>query len=321
MFYRLTNTVEIGDYTFWAVHEVVTESSWDMMTDTCTIVIPKKLRWQGKPLVLADNPLLKKGNAVTIKLGYDDRNNAVFKGYITQIYADFPIQINCQDEMWKLKTGRFNKAYRSVKLSQLLRDMLTPLGVKYKIIADYDLGMLRTKDNPTPAKVLEELRKTYFLKFFFRNGTLYVGQAYVAELQTEHTVNFRDIPRGGNNLEYIRKEDVLIKLRCVILYPDNKKVEFEIGADDGEVRTFSQYDVPEKEMRRLAAIELERLRYEGYRGSLTLFGEPFVQHGDIVELIDDDNPERNGRYFVKKVSRKFSSAGYRQIIEPEGRVS
>lgn len=317
---RLTSDVKIGDYTFLGVTEVTTESSWDMMTDTCTVVVPKKLIWEGKPLVLDKNPIFKKGNTVTVKLGYDDRNNVVFEGYVTNIHADLPIEINCQDEMWKIKVGRFNKAYRSVKLSQLLRDMLTPLGVKYKVVADYDLGMLRTKDNPTPAKVLEELRKTYFLKYFFRNGTLYVGQAYVSELQTEHKILFnRHVIE--NNLEYVRKDDVKIKLRCVILYPDNKKKEFEIGSDDGEVRTFSQYDVPEGDMRRLAAIELERLRYEGYRGNLTLFGEPFIQHGDVVELIDTDNPERNGRYFVKKITRKFGRNGYRQIIEPEGRVS
>jgi hypothetical protein len=315
----MNDHVTIGDYAFTGIAEVTTQSSWDSMTDTAVVTVPKKLNWEGKPLVLDGNPILKKGNKVRIELGYDNRLQKVFDGYATAIHANMPITIDCQDEMWRLKTGQFNKAYRSVSMSQLLHDMLKPSGVKYEVVADYDLGTVRFSDG-TPAKVLEILRKTYFMKCFFRDTILYVGQAIVAKLQTEHTIKFnRHVVE--NNLEYAKKEDVKIKLRCVILYPDNKTVEFEIGANDGEVRTFNQYNVSEQTMRTLAEAEIERLRYDGYKGSLTIFGEPFVQHGDIVRLIDDENPDHEGRFLVKSVGRKFSPQGYRQTLEIEGKVS
>jgi hypothetical protein len=315
----MNDHVTIGDYAFTGIAEVTTQSSWDLMTDTAVVIVPKKLNWEGKPLVLDGNPILKKGNKVRIELGYDDRLHKVFDGYATAIHANTPITIDCQDAMWLLKTGRFNKAYRSASMSQLLNDMLKPSGVKYEVVADYDLGMVRFS-NVTPAKVLEDLRKTYLMKCFFRDSILYVGQAIVAKLQSEHTIKFnRHVVE--NNLEYVKKEDVKIKLRCVIMYPDNKKVEFEIGANDGEVRTFNQYNVSEQTMRTLAEAELERLRYDGYKGSLTVFGEPFVQHGDIVRLIDDEYPDHEGRFLVKSVGRKFSPQGYRQALEIEGKVS
>ena len=317
---RLTNDITIGAFQFLGVHEVTTESGWELMTDTCKIVVPKKLSWQGKPLVADKSPLLKKGDKVNVKLGYNDRNQRVFTGYLTNIHADLPIMLECQDEMWRLKQGAFTKSYRNVKLSQLLKDMLTPLSIKYKVVAEHDLGMFRTKGNPTPAKVLDELRKNYFIKFFFRDGIFYAGLAYVASLQKEHSIRFnRNVT--DNSLEYVRKEDVKLKIKCVILSADNKKEEFEIGDDDGEVRTIHHYNVSKAEMKKLCTAEMERLRYDGYRGTLTIFGEPFIQHGDVVSLFDPDAPERKGRYLVKKVTTSFNEQGYRQTLDIETKVS
>jgi hypothetical protein len=317
---RLTNNIQIGKYQFLGVNEVTTESSWELMTDTCKIVIPKKTSWKGQALATGDNPLLKKGDVVSVKIGYNDRNNKVFEGYLTQIHADLPISLDCQDEMWKLKTGAFTKSYRSVKLSQLLHDMLTPLSIKFKVVAEHDLGMFRTKGNSTPAKVLDELRKNYFVKFFFRDGILYAGLAYVAELQREHTIRFnRNVVE--NDLEYIRKDDVKLKIKCVILDAKNKREEFEVGDDDGEIRTIHHYNITKSAAKKLVTEEMERLRYDGYRGSLTIFGEPNVKHGDIVRLIDPDHATHKGRYLIKKVSTTFNEHGYRQMLQIETKVS
>jgi hypothetical protein len=313
---RMTNDVSVGSYKFTGVNEVTVESGWELMTDVCSITVPKKLKWEGKPIALDKDALLKKGDKVTVKLGYNDENNQVFTGYLTNIHADMPIMLQCQDAMWLLKKGNFNKAYRQVTLSTLLKDMLPSVPVK--VVAEHDLGMLRIV-NATPAKVLNDLRKDYFVKAFFRDGTLYAGLAYVPELQSEHTIRFnRNVVE--NNLEYVRKDDVKIKLKCVILNPDNKKEEFEIGDSDGEIRTIHKYNISRSAMQTLAEAELERLRYDGYRGSLTIFGSPYVQHGDVVKLIDGDNPERDGRYLVKKVSTKFNQNGYRQTLEIESKV-
>ncbi len=316
---KLTNDINIGQFQFLGVNEVTTESGWELMTDTCKIIVPKKLRWQGKPLVADTSPLLKKGDEVSVKLGYNDRNETVFKGFLTNIHADLPIELECQDTMWKLKRGAFTKSYRKVTLSQLLKDMLTPLSIPYKVVAEHELGGFRTKGNPTPAKVLDEIRKDYFVKFFFRDGVFYAGLAYVAELQREHTIRFnRNVVDNG--LEYVRKDDVKIKIKCVILNAQNKKEEFEIGDEDGEIRTIHHYNVSKSEMKKLCEAELERLRYDGYRGTLTTFGEPNVKHGDIVKLIDIENTEREGRYLVKKVTTTFNERGYRQMLDIETKV-
>jgi hypothetical protein len=316
----MNSKVEIGAFLINSMVECSINSSWENLTDTATLVIPKKLSWKGKPIAWTTDPVLRKEDIVKISLGYDDRLHEVFKGYITQIKTEAPIELTCQDEMLLLKKKNYSSAYRSVTLSRLLSDMLKPIGIKYKVVADYEIGSYRTKDGATVAQILDQIRKDYFCQFFFRDGILYAGLPYVAELQRTHKIRFnRNVV--SSDLEYMVKDDIKIKMKCVILYPNNKKKEFEIGDIEGEVRTFHKYDIPEAEMKRLATIELERLRYDGYRGSIEIFGEPNVRHGDIVEFINDDEPERTGKYLIKKVESKFSRNGYRQRLYPEGRVS
>lgn len=68
-------------------------------------------------------------------------------------------------------------------------------------------------------------------------------------------------------------------------------------------------------LKELAERELENFRYTGFRGSFTTFGEPFVNHGDKIELVDANIPDRNGLYIVEEVERTFGFNGYRQKIK------
>jgi hypothetical protein len=317
---KMNSHLEIGKFIHKGLAECEVNSSWEDLTDMCKITIAKKQSWKGKPIVWSDNPLIKKEDVVKLELGYGDRLHQVFKGYVTAIHTSTPIVLDCQDEMLILKRNMFSKSYRNVKLSELLKDMLTPIGVKYDVVADYDLGSYRISGKETICKEMERLRKDYFLKFFFREGIFYVGQAYVPKLQTRHIVKFnRHVVE--DNLEYVVKEDVKIKIQCVIMYPNKESEKFEVGDKEGEVRTFHQYNISVAEMKRLAEIEIDRLRYDGYRGSVTIFGEPHIKHGDIVKFINDDEPERTGEYLIKRVNLKFSPSGYRQTLYPEGRIS
>ena len=60
--------------------------------------------------------------------------------------------------------------------------------------------------------------------------------------------------------------------------------------------------------------------YNGFYGKFTTFGEPFVRHGDRINIIDKKNPEKNGVYFAKSVEYPFGWGGYFQEIELGARV-
>ena len=313
---RLTSKYKIGDLIWNGVISTEISSSYDQLTDTCTIEFPRRVSWQGKDLASGDNPLIRRGDAVEIELGYDDNNKSVFKGYVRQIKTNSPVEVVCEDEAYKLKQGAITKSYKDVDLKTLLQDTLGDIPF---MAPDIRLGPFRVS-KATPAKVLQYLKEKYFLKSFFRDGVLYVGLAVWPELQRKATVRF-DLHVVENNLEYQKSEDIKIKLKLINMTKDNKKEEYEFGDPDGEQRTMHYYDLSSKEINKIGAEQVERLKYEGYRGTVTIFGEPQFRHGDIVEFIDPFYPERDGSYIIKQVSTSFGLDGYRQVLTPDIKVA
>jgi len=260
--------------------------------------------------------LLRKGMNVSVDLGYDNKNKRVFDGYITKISTNNPFELTCEDAMWLLKQKTITKSWRNVTLANLLKTIVGNV-VKIKCV-DMSLGGYRI-NKATAVEVLEDLRKRYFLKSFIRDNVLYVGLAYWPNNQHVHKVTF-STHVINNDLEWVRKEDVKIKLRVIVIQKNNKKVEYEYGDKEGEERTLHYYNISKDTADKTAGMEINRLRYEGYRGSITIFGDPHVAHGDVVDIHDAYYPERAGRYLVKKVTTSFGMSGYRQQLELDIKV-
>ena len=320
MMLKLASHVVVAGLQFNGVTSATITSSWDQLTDTATLQFPRHAWFRGKRLFAGPNALIRRSNAVAIDLGYDNRLHPQFRGYVRSVSTGVPVSIECEDSMFLLKTTQINQSWRSVTLKELLTAILPP-SIPFQA-PDVNLGPFRI-ERASVAQVLEQIRKTYTLKSFFRDGKLYVGLAYPNPLQTRHKIYFdRHVPAGaGDGLEWRERDDVRIKLKAIIMRPDNSKEEFEFGDSDGELRTLHFYDVPASDVKGLAEAEMERLRYSGYRGDLEIFGEPNIQHGDIVELFDKFAPERNGAYLVKTVFKTFGEGGFRQNLTLETRVS
>lgn len=314
---RLTSKVIIGDNYFNGVTSVEIDSSWDSLTDRCTITFPRKVSWKGRGLATGTNPILKREQPLVVSLGYNDKNTEVFWGFVREVSAEIPVRVECEDAMYLLKKREITKSYRSVSLETLIADIIGN-EVEYKVMISTDLGQFRIS-KATPAKVLEYLREHYFIRSFFRGGILYVGLAIVPELQRERKIRF-DRNVISHNLEYRQKEDIRLLLKAVIIQPGNKREEVEVGEKDGEQRTFHYYNISASAAKKRLEQEAERLMYTGYRGSFTTFGSPDFRHGDIVDIVDPVFPDREGRYLAKAVKTTFGEGGYRQEITLESKV-
>ena len=69
------------------------------------------------------------------------------------------------------------------------------------------------------------------------------------------------------------------------------------------------------ELLQYAAIRAMESRSNGLKGTITVFGEPFVRATDKVILENASDSEKNGTFQVESVIRTYGSGGYRQIIE------
>ena len=319
----LRSQITINGYYFDFVNEVEVNSSWDMVTDTAKIIIPKKLTFEGKPIVAGLNSLFKRGDPVDINLGYGETLHNVFSGYISAIKPKLPIEITCDDQMYLLKKKLIkSKAYKSVTLKNLLADIV---GTTLAFETNFDMKLENFRiSNATVAQVLEEIRKDYGVVSFVRQGTLYVGFAYLEKLRKEHKFDFQKNVVSTDDLEYRRLDDIKLKVKATSITTSDKKkkkIEIELGDPDGETRTLHYYNKTEEQLRQIAQQELVKLKYEGYFGSFEAFGEPFVQHSDVAVITNQKLPETEGKYLVKSVNRTFGQGGYRQKIQLDRKIS
>jgi len=303
----LNSHISIGKLQFSWVASVDIVSSWQLFTDTAEIKLPAHLKINKDELL----GYLNFGDKVQIKLGYDDDLKTVFKGYVTDIEPGVPVTLKCEDEMWRLKQESITASARKMSVKKLLNQYYT--GYKHRFI-NIELGAM-VIDNLNKVKVLEQLKGSFGLYAFFRGDTLYVGKQYDTETARKHRFVL-DYNIAGDSLAFKRKEQVRLKVKAIANQPDGSKLEITLGDDDGDTRTLNFYNLTKAELKKAAERELERLKYDGWRGSFTAFGQPLVRHGDVVRLEkqDQSKDDKTGNYFVDKVSYHFGTDGFRQKI-------
>lgn len=320
--FKTGSYITIGDYEFPYCCDVEIVSDIEVLTDICKITLPRRHDWDLRKIALGDDPILKRKDPVLVKFGYDGYSTTEFIGFVKDIKAGTPVTIECEDYMMLLKQKPISASLpASTTLKQLLATIL-PKGVQYKTI-DVQIGDWRIK-NVTPAKVLEELKSKFGFFSYFRlleiegeiKPVLYVGWAYWIEGRKEEEFEFGRNIIDDKDLVYKVAEDVRLKLKVVSVGRDNRRIEYEFGDTDGELRTVHYYNATAEMVKERAMKDLERFKYTGYRGGFATFGEPSMRPGDIASIVGNKyHPD--GKYLIKKVVKNCGvNRGIKQTIEP-----
>ena len=297
-----------------AACEIVRDS--DALTTTCKLTLPKKIKWKGENL----NPI-KRGDKISVWLGYDDNMQLAFSGYVLRKGFKAPVEIFCEDEMYMLKQKScVKKSYKNVDIQTLLKDQNLPYEIK--VLGEQNIGQYRTNFE-TVAELLANLKENSIRTFFRTENerpVLYCGVLF------DHGTDMRQVFATGvniisdSNLDEQNADDVKIKLKVVSLQPDNKKkIKVELGDADGEKRTLHCYGKTAAEAKAWGEQELERLKRDGLTGSFQTFGHALLDVLDIIGVKIDG--ERKGKYQVQKNTISFGSGGFRQDITLGARVA
>ena len=316
---RLTAKIEIKSAKTWEFEKITScEIVRDMeaLTNTCTITLPRKTKWQGETSIP-----IKRGDEVTVWLGYDGDLQLAFKGYVVSKGFKAPIVIKCEDEMFKYKqTEAVKKSYKSVSLKTLLDDQ--PIDCTVNVLGEQNIGQYRVNCN-TVAELLGHLKENNIRTFFrLEDGkpVLYCGVMF------DHDTGLRQVFETGVNiisdssLEEQKAEDVKIKLKVVSMMPNNKdKIKVEVGDNGGERRTLHCYNKTEAEAKAWGEQELARLKRDGLTGSFTTFGAALLDVLDVIGIKIDR--EKKGKYQVQKNVIKYGTGGFRQEVTLGARMA
>lgn len=316
--YRLTAKITIDGGRRWQLEEVtaveITRDT-EKLTDECRITLPKKVKWDGEP----DIPV-RRGDMVSVSLGYDGELQAAFSGYVRDVGFKTPIVLVCEDEMFKLKQQPAQKkAYCNVDLETLLKDQ--GIGCEIRVFGEQRLGQYRVTAD-TVASLLGKLQQQGIRSFFRTEDgqpVLYCGVLFERETSPSQVfatgLNIID----DQSLEQQQADTMRLRVKAVSLMPDNKKVKVEVGDADGELRVLHTYNKTESELKAWAEQEVKRLKRDGLTGSFKTFGYRLVDKLDVIGMKIDG--EKKGCYQVKKNVIKYDTGGFRQEITLGYRVA
>ncbi len=188
-------------YEFDYVKDVSITSSYDTLTDTATIIMPKKVftnleeefnpsqfnNINNRDRILSIHDFFKLENFIEIFLGYDGDYKPAFRGYITSVKGDAPVTIMCQDAMYackKVKAVVDNSLNTAADILNIIAEnpsvnieafnpreffteRLTALGFPFRINAlDENLGSMVIKRGQSICQLFDELKKHGIRAFF-----------------------------------------------------------------------------------------------------------------------------------------------------------
>jgi hypothetical protein len=282
------------------VIEVKIKKSRRTLTNTAKITMPRNLKVLNGDI----NSIIQRGSKVTIQIGYDGNLVTRFTGYVSNVNAQIPLTIDCQDDMWTLKQNEFTNTWKNVKVADIVSYIYTGTAQ----VVDLTIGGLIVVKQST-AQILDGLKK-FGLQVYFNNDVLIVDFAGVIHSTGQQVLYNFNQNVIENKLDYKLKEDSRIKVIGVSKLPNGKKHEVVAGDADGEIHTLHYFNMQPDQLQLIVNAEINKLKYEGYKGSYTAWGLPEINDGDIAVLADPAYPEHNGSYLTEAVEITFGIEGY-----------
>ena len=315
-----------------AVNSVKISSSWRNIAETCEIKLPGLEHY----LINVEEQLFKIGDKIKVELSMtpsfvayknkeknkdlvDSDFKTEFEGYIERFQFSTPFTLFCENEayVWKRKP-KIEKHYPQIEITKLLKELFGETVVLTESIPKFTLQKF-VINSATPFKVLKELKKNYLLTAYFRGNKLMVGFPYLTELNTPTRRYHLDGDLGNvvrENLTFISKEGLKLKAKVISILKNGKKIELSVGDPEGSERTLHFYNIDdEKELSKMAEMQLEILTQDTLEGSIETFGVPYIMHSDLVSLESKKYPQKRGVFFVDGVNTTFSTSGFRRTVK------
>ena len=275
-----------------------------MLTDSASLTFPRNVKEFNEEGGVKG--LFKRGDKVIISLGVDGNNEQEFVGYLTSIGEDIPVRFECEDSMWLLKQHPVNMTYTG-QLSGLLKEIL-PSGIDYEA-ANIKLEKLRFRKT-TAAKVLEWLKDNYGIYSYFVGEKLISGKIYLDNTE-KVKLDFSINVKLNSDLQYVRSDELKLKVTVKSIRPDSSNISVTVGDSEGEESIFEYWgNHTESELREIANLNLERLKVDGYTGTLRTWGIPIIRHGYVLEMNHPLYPERNGNHYADRVVKVWQPSFY-----------
>ncbi len=338
---------------FSGVREVRVARSMHSYMDTANIRVPRMARLKkgalqadgsvkpkpGAGVDVATASLIKDGDKVTIKLGYNGQMQTEFEGFVKRRNIGMPLDIECEGYARQLRTqvsvAGFIKETTTKKFLEIacgIRDAKGALLAKpttdVTVICDADMPMsnIRMLEGTNGLQIIDEIKRisqNTLSIFFIEPKVMWCGFTYTAYRQKVDPFNTGE---AKYRLGYNCIKDNGLKERVVT---DPVQVIFSGTSVAGhKVMTASEAKSAKSKaktvfnnvgdlnwLHKLANEKQYKLNYAGYEGTITGFLQPYCAPSYKAVIVDKEFEERNGTYLVESTTVTFGLNGARRAVE------
>lgn len=301
LYFEPNARVKIANAVFNNVADVVITESVVSLGNNAVVTLPKNYKeWGGISLL----DYLSVGDKVTLELGYDGNYHVEFTGYLSEIETEAPLILHFDDEMYPLKRNSFKKTFSSVSLKKLLQYVAPGYTIE---CSDVTLGDFQIA-NVSTYRVLLALQQQYGFYTKVKDHVLRCYWPYDFQSWNTHKYKFGVNIKKSKGLAWHRAEDVKVRVKGIANQRNGKKLTYETGSDanDASRRTLNYGSITYDELVSKVEADYKRLAFDGYSGSVIGWGDPRTHAGDVLNIIDDQEPDREGNYLIEKTIVRYS---------------
>lgn len=310
--------ITVGGYKVGMLDSVEIHKSVELLADTAVVKLPGAQY----NTALDVEERLKRGDAVSVKIGYNETGLVEeFRGWLQSVSTDGgSIGLTCEDDLFTFRKSLGNVVLKNVTLASLLDKVIKELELGYKVLCSYSWTYSKfVINNATGYDVLKKVQDESGADIYLKDGTLHIhppGEVVGDERIYDFMLNVEEA-----GLTYRKAEDKKVCVVVKALMPDGTVKEMETGSTGGDKVEVKCPASDDASMKARGELEVRRRSFDGYDGDITTWLIPECLPGDSATLHDGDYPEKDGTYFVRSVTTTFSKEGGKRKIELGFRLS
>ena len=307
--YLLNWDIAIGAYKVKTLTEVKITTSVLNLSDTATITMPGQYMNTWRKI----EDKVHVGDAVTIKLGYDNDLETEFTGYLKRISRDNnALVLECEDALWLTNRAVADMEYKSISLKELLTAVMAQVDPKMTVECDYDFTYEKmVVFKSTALDVLKKVHEDTKANIWFEGKTLHVHPVYQQAKGDKPVIYDTEVNVQSNELKWKDATDKKVMVEVKYIDSDGTLSTKQYGVNGGEKVT-RYVNATDNDLMKAAENEYNLWNYSGYEGSLTGWLVPVVKAGGSVRLRDKERPE--GVYYVTGVEIEFGQNGAKRKV-------
>lgn len=257
--------------------------------------------------------LFRPGDRVVIQLGYNEKMQEEFIGFVTSISNNKPLEIVCEGYSYQLQQKIEKTGFAACELKNILETIIKGTEI---MLADnipamkFDSWVI---NNQNGKQVLTSLKKEFFIDFYFHGKVLH---AIMKNKSITPPVKYRT---RWNLIAILELKEFQATKKLTEIAPltaagsQNPKItaSTKLGSPFIIVQNYTT-DPDTLTMIRNKIIQDSGTA--GIAGKITGFLQPHCIPGNEITIEDKEIPKRSGRYFVQDTEVTYSSTGGRRTI-------